>query len=231
MLQSNRLAPRAFAVLFSVLQTGTLSAADLKEQPGYVRGEFIYDTAPFPSCHASTIVETHDGLLAAWFGGTYERHPDVAIYTSRFENGRWSPPQEVANGVESPEVRHPTWNPVLFRPKEGPLMLFYKVGPTPSSWWGMKMTSDDEGRTWSTPVRLPDGILGPIKNKPVELATGEIVSPTSSEHDGWRVHFERSVDGGKSWTAGPPVNDADGARRQAPHRRPHERGWRFRDLV
>ena len=25
--------------------------------------------------------------------------------------------------------------------------------------------------------------------------------------DGWRVHFERSSDGGKTWTATPPVND------------------------
>ena len=34
---------------------------------------FIYNEAPFPHCHASTIVETNNGLLAAWFGGTHER--------------------------------------------------------------------------------------------------------------------------------------------------------------
>jgi predicted neuraminidase len=57
-------------------------------------------------------------------------------------------------------------------------------------------------------VRLPDGILGPIKNKPVQLANGDILSPTSVEGDGgWRVHFERSTDGGKNWVATPPVND------------------------
>jgi predicted neuraminidase len=86
-------------------------------------------------------------------------------------------------------------------------MLFYKVGPSPSRWWGMVMTSADHGRTWSSPRRLPDGILGPIKNKPVQLASGDILSPASTEHDGWRVHFERSTDGGATWTATPPVND------------------------
>ena len=80
-------------------------------------------------------------------------------------------------------------------------MLFYKVGPSPSTWWGMVMTSADGGRTWSEPRRLPDGMLGPIKNKPVQLANGDILSGSSTEHDGWRVHFERSSDNGATWTA------------------------------
>jgi predicted neuraminidase len=194
-------------VIVLSLLTPSLSYAIPENQPGLELAEFIYETAPFPSCHASTILEVESGLLAAWFGGTHERHPDVGIWTSRFENGKWSAPVEVANGVESDTVRYPTWNPVLFQPKDGPVMLFYKVGPSPSEWWGMVMTSDDQGRTWSKPERLTDGILGPIKNKPVQLADGTIISPTSTEHDGWRVHFEMSTDGGKTWTASPPVND------------------------
>jgi predicted neuraminidase len=102
----------------------------------------------------------------------------------------------------------PTWNPVLFQPKSGPLLLFYKVGPSPATWWGMMTTSPDGGKTWSKPVRLPDGILGPIKNKPVQLANGDILAPSSAEGDGgWRVHFERNTDGGKTWAATLPVND------------------------
>jgi predicted neuraminidase len=71
----------------------------------------------------------------------------------------------------------------------------------------MVKTSDDGGHTWSEAKRLPDGILGPIKNKPVQLADGTIISPSSTEFDGWRVHFETSTDVGKSWQASPPVND------------------------
>lgn len=177
-------------------------------QRGLLTSEFIYETAPFPSCHASTIVQTRTGgLVAAWFGGTAERNPDVGIWVARLENGKWTPPVEVVNGVESPGVRHPTWNPVLFQPATGPLLLFYKVGPSPSTWWGMMTTSADGGRTWSTPTRLPDGILGPIKNKPVQLPNGDLLAGSSSEHSGWQLHFERSTDNGRTWTATPPLND------------------------
>jgi predicted neuraminidase len=71
----------------------------------------------------------------------------------------------------------------------------------------MLMTSTDDGKTWGAARRLPDGILGPIKNKPVQLPNGDILCGTSTEHNGWRVHFERSSDGGQTWTATPPLND------------------------
>jgi predicted neuraminidase len=175
--------------------------------PALVKSEFIYESAPFPQCHASTVVETTGGLVAAWFGGTRERYPDVAIWLSRCVDGKWTAPVEVATGVQPDGTRHPCWNPVLFQPSTGPLLLFYKVGPSPSKWWGMLRTSGDGGKTWSDARRLPDGILGPIKNKPVQLASGDILCPTSSEDRGWRVHFERSSDGGKTWSATEPIND------------------------
>ena len=184
------------------------SCASVSHQADVVKSEFIYQTAPFPSCHASTIAETKSGLIAAWFGGTAERNPDVCIYVSRKENGTWTAPIAVADGVGFAAGRLPTWNPVLFQPKNGPLLLFYKVGPKPAEWWGMMMTSSDDGKTWSKPVRLPDGILGPIKNKPVQLANGDILCGSSTEGtDGWKVHFERTSDFGKTWTTTPPVND------------------------
>ncbi|MCX7723102.1 MAG: exo-alpha-sialidase [Verrucomicrobiae bacterium] len=175
--------------------------------PAILKAEFIFESAPFAECHASTIAETEAGLVAAWFGGPHERHPEVGIWVSRCVAGQWTTPVEVADGVESPTNRYPCWNPVLFQPKGGPLLLFYKVGPSPSSWWGMLMVSTNYGETWSKPRRLPEGILGPIKNKPVQLPNGDILCPSSTEHAGWRVHFERTSDLGQSWHATPPVND------------------------
>lgn len=179
--------------------------------PGLIKSEFIFESAPFPECHASTIAETGSGLVAAWFGGTHERHPDVGIWLSRVVDGKWTAPMEVANGIQSATNRYPCWNPVLFQPKDGPLMLFYKVGPSPSRWWGMLMRladlQDDVEKHLPEPERLPEGILGPIKNKPVQLANGIILCPSSTENDGWRVHFEWTSDLGKSWQKSGPVND------------------------
>lgn len=204
LMLNSKIICRVLAVMLAVGGVPGFAA----DPAGLVKSEFIYETAPFPSCHASTIVETKSGLVAAWFGGTRERDPDVCIYVSRWERGAWTSPMEVANGLGFGDKRLPTWNPVLFQPKGGNLMLFYKVGPSPSTWWGMVTTSADDGKSWAAPQRLPDGILGPVKNKPVQLANGDILSPTSTEGDGgWRVHFERSADGGQTWEATAPVND------------------------
>jgi len=75
----------------------------------------------------------------------------------------------------------------------------------------MLKRSSDGARTWSKPERLPGGILGPIKNKPVQLADGAILCPSSTEKAGWRVHFERTTsDAGKTWQATPPVLSGEG---------------------
>lgn len=178
-----------------------------------VRSEFLNEHAPYPECHASTIVELPShALVAAWFGGTKERNPDVGIWVTREENGRWLPAVEVANGIQPSGPRLPTWNPVLFQPPGGPLTLFYKVGPSPSTWWGMTMTSADGGKTWSVPRKLPDGILGPIKNKPVVLADGAWLAGSSTEGGpvGWQVHFELSRDAGKTWQLIGPIGRGEG---------------------
>lgn len=200
------------SVLFtSVLLIDGFSA--LAAESPIVKTELIYEEAPFPQCHASTLAETPQGLVVAWFGGTQEKHPDVGIWIARQTSAGWSAPVEVANGIQyrSPDgevaLRHPCWNPILFQMPDGPLLLFFKVGPSPDTWWGELTTSTDHGMNWSTPRRLPEGIAGPVKNKPILLADGRLLCPTSSEDDGWRVHFEWTSDLGKTWTRTPAIND------------------------
>jgi predicted neuraminidase len=71
----------------------------------------------------------------------------------------------------------------------------------------MLITSDDGGQTWSPPRRLPDGILGPVRNKPVQLPDGTLLCGSSTEHQGWRVHMERTPDLGQTWDKTEPLND------------------------
>jgi predicted neuraminidase len=200
----------------SARPAGATPQNDAAAREAIVSSEFVFETAPFASAHASTIVETADGLLAAWFGGTREGADDVGIWTAKRARGAWTAPVEVANGVQPDGTRYPCWNPVLFRMPNRTLTLFYKVGPSPRAWWGIVRTSSDEGLTWSGARRLPDGILGPIKNKAVALADGSVVAPSSTESPDresvWRVHFERSADAGATWTATPPIASGEQGR-------------------
>src|SRR3546814_6662540 len=96
-------------------------------------------------------------------------------------------------------------------------MLFYKGGPSAREWWGMLMTSEDDGQTWSEPKKLGEDekighLLGPVKNKPVQLKDGTIISPSSTEIEKggdlvWMVHFEISKDQGRTWEVVGPIND------------------------
>ena len=207
----------ALVALTTQRLSSLLAASEQKSQAlserAIVVSEFVFEAAPFASAHASTIVETSDGLVTAWFGGTREGAADVGIWVSRQTGGTWTAPIEIANGAEAGGTRFPCWNPVLFDTPERGLLLFYKVGPSPQTWWGMARTSPDNGRTWTNVRRLPDGILGPIKNKPVRLGDGTIVAGSSTESperpSNWRVHFERSTDGGSTWTATPSLRSAE----------------------
>lgn len=196
-------------VVGAIIITGGIAAyaADLSKQPGIEKMEFVFEKAPFKQCHASTIVETRRGFVAAWFGGTEESHSDVGIWLSSHDGKKWSKPTEVANGVQHDKKRYPCWNPVLFQPKKGPLFLFYKVGPSPSSWWGMLKVVSPGGRAGGMSWRLPEDILGPVRNKPIMLPDGILLCGSSSEHAGWRVHFERTRDLGRTWEFVEPIND------------------------
>ena len=178
-----------------------------------VEESFLYEKASFPQCHASTIAQTPEGdLVAAYFGGSYEKCPDVCIWVSRKPKGStvWSEPQLVEDGVQPDGTPVACWNPVLFQIPGGEMLLFYKVAPTIQGWVGYLRRSSDGGRTWSEAERLPDGLLGAIKDKPVQLPDGRIIAPSSTEDGTWRIHFELSDDGGRSWRKVGPVAQPEG---------------------
>ena len=192
-------------ILIISLLTINISVAQ-KWKSGLLLDEFVVENPPFPESHAATIVETPKGLVSAWFGGTKERNPDVCIWVSRQENGKWLAPQNIANGVLNDTLRYACWNPVLYQIPNGDLMLFYKIGPSPAKWKGWLKTSSDNGKSWSNAKQLPEGFLGPVKNKPVLLSNGNLFCPSSTEGEkGWRIHFEVTPDFGKTWRMVGPI--------------------------
>ncbi len=180
-------------------------------------GELIFalGSTSFPSSHASTIVELKNGgLMSAWFGGTEESKPDVAIWGSLRTSTAWSTPKELAR-----EPGVPCWNPVLFHTRDGRLWLYYKFGPSPQTWVAGRKYSDDEGKSWSAAEHLPAGLLGPIRAKPLVLKDGTIISGTSFEaYRSWAVWIERSTDNGKTWAKIGPIMPPLDLDKEAPAR-------------
>ncbi len=163
------------------------------------RVDFVFaDKRPFAQCHASTITQPAPGvLLAAWFGGTEEKDPDVGIWFSRFADGVWSPPKRLAKVNDTAH-----WNPVLFTDPEMGTYLFFKVGPEIPYWQTYCMKTTDGGLTWTKPGELVPGDKGgrgPVKNKPIILADGTWLAPASTELGEWKPFVDRSEDKGKTW--------------------------------
>lgn len=173
----------------------------------HVTQEFVTpEERPFESCHASTLLTLKDGgLLAAWFGGSWEKNPDTAVWVSRRRNGVWEPPRVAADirGV-------PIWNPVLFRRADGSIRLFFKAGHEIAAWKTWYADSRDEGDTFTAPAELVPGDAsggrGPVKNKPLRLRDGTVLAPASVEADGlWDAFVDISTDDGARWEKSAPV--------------------------
>ena len=173
-------------------QADSIRPVDSLRQNAVERAGLIFSDGRFSLAHASTLVETSEGVVAAWYARTGPDQP-TSIWSARFDGRIWSFPRKVADGRVENGATHSCWNPVLFQPAGGPVLLFYRVGPSPREWIGVVRVSADGGVTWSEEVRLPKGFLGPIRTKPVQLADKAIVMGSSTEHDGWVSHVERFV--------------------------------------
>ena len=168
--------------------------------------EFVFEEGPTPACHAATIALLADGSeVVAWFGGEREGAPDVAIWSSRrdAEDRPWSAPVRAARARDVP-----CWNPVLWpTPDDGRLLLFFKAGPSPQTWSGRVAVSHDGGRSWPERHALPPGIVGPAKNKPLRLADGRVLCPSSTEsHLAWGGWIEETDDQLSTWRKHGPIH-------------------------
>ena len=154
--------------------------------------------------HASTLLPLTDGgYLAAWFEGTKEGAPDVAIKGSRRRSGRWEPVRVLAKVNDDA----PHWNPVLWRADDGRIVLFFKVGRNCSDWRTYVRESRDEGESWTPPRELIAGEVrggrGPVRNKCIRLPNGRWLAPASREIGRWRAFVDISDDDGRTWRASP----------------------------
>lgn len=165
----------------------------------------------YRSAHALTLAETDRGLLAAWFGGTWEGARDVTIWAARRTEtaggARWSPPRRIASGEGEA-----CWNPVLHRLPSGALRLFYRVGDSPWSWRGALAGSEDDGESWAPLPAPPPDCLGPIRCKPLPLPGGALLCPSSVETQQrrWSAHVERYEPETGAWRRGPLFEDPEG---------------------
>jgi ABC-type sulfate transport system permease component len=59
------------STLLFIINELIIGSDPFKGEQCIVKSEFIFQSGDvsFPSCHASTIIETGSGLLTAWFGG------------------------------------------------------------------------------------------------------------------------------------------------------------------
>lgn len=191
------------------------------------------DQRPFAQCHAPTLVaQRGGGLLVAWFGGSRESHADTAIWSAQRAplassavrpnappGAAWDSPRVAARvdtqDSSAPSGRRgsaprPHWNPVLFEPEPGLLVLHFKVGGSIRRWETWTQLSRDGGQSWEAPQPLVPGDRGgrgAVKNKPIQLRSGAWLAGASLERwRRWDVFFDRSQDGLTPWHASPLVD-------------------------
>lgn len=191
-------------------------SVDFDMPEGIVEKQFVFKNEDFDQCHSSTLCFAGNGdLLAGFYGGTAEHNPDTKVRICRKAAGtdEWTHPAVVAAPDKD---QYCLDNPVLFRiPEPGePLLLFYKIRPgyhkyegdielrTTYFWEARLKKSYDNGYTWTEMEPLPDGFLGPIKDKPI-YRDGRLICGSSYEfkyhHEGTRIHFEWTDDKCKTW--------------------------------
>ena len=176
--------------------------------PAILKDEFLYEKTFFPEAHASTIVETKKGdLVAAYFGGTHEKDPDVCIYVNIKKKGsnKWSTPILAADGVldlSDPRIKYAGLSGMNEETTSA------EAGP-------VKALSEKKGfitydyTTKKSRISLPKTLKRKACWNPVlfEMPNGELwlffkIGSTVGDWTGW---LAKSKDGGKTWSDKEPL--------------------------
>lgn len=186
-----------------------------------VKNEFLYEHASFPECHASTIAALENGdLVAAYFGGTKERNPDVCIWVSRKPKGQtsWTDPQLAADGVfrlGTADAQLAGINDSTTEASAGPIVSMKGKHLKRKACWNPVLYQMPNGtlylfykiglnvKDWTGwYVTSTDNGLTWTERKPLpkgflgpvknkpELVGDRLICPSSTENGGWRIHFE-----------------------------------------
>ncbi|MCS1408269.1 MAG: hypothetical protein M2R45_01442 [Verrucomicrobia subdivision 3 bacterium] len=159
-----------------------------------VRSEFPSDAGTTAFNYSPSLAQTAGGLILVWVGGSGVDSPDASVYLTRLGGDTWSQPTKVASVVHPRTlVQTPCQRPVLFKPTNGPLLLFYKTVKARHQTVSYVTTSRDNGITWFKPKTLPRSIFGPARTKPIELPTGVLLCGSDTHKAGWRFHIERAT--------------------------------------
>ena len=155
--------------------------------------ETVNPDSPEPKAHSGTLAELPDGrLVAAWYAGSGEGAPDVAIQMStRDPQGEWSPPRSIfRRGEVAVSLRrhvHSLGNPLLLADDAGRLGLLF-VSIAAGKWSGSSMNlswSSDGGESWTRPEKLTLNPLANLsalpRNPPVPLRGGGWAVPIYEE--------------------------------------------------
>ena len=188
--------------------------------------QLICKTLPTAMCHGSCLAALPNGsLLCVWFGGSREGAADTEIYYSvgkpvykkrkyekwdqagsHIHDGRGDNLTEVSCDWTEPicitHMPEACWNPVLLIQHEH-ILLFFKTGNRIADWQTMVLVSRADSIYWRHPrLLVPEdrsGGRGPVRTKPVILASGRICAGGSVERGEWLSFCDYSDNYGISW--------------------------------
>ena len=164
---------------------------EIPESPAISTEHLFGDRRPFAQCHASTLVRRPDGtLLVAWFGGSHEGHSDVGIWASERKTGDLERADEKESGGA--------------RPAE-------PLGPPGANWSEPRLIAKVNDEAHWNPVLFS---LSPVREELV------LHFKIGSRIRDWTTWTQRSVDGGRTWSAAEPLVSGDRGGRGAVRNKP-----------